>query len=352
VRLTHPWAVTGKDRDPFGYYTDTRSEAFASWASVDYVRSAFTVTHPDTRGWFPPDMPAYPPETPAKRQTLEWTRQMLFLKDFDPAGPAYLVLRDSVRGGQPTVWQFWTLSEKLGTAAEAARAEEFLAEKPGRKILPARKLPPGDRYTALGQFGVDVEFFVAAPAATPRYTLRYGGVLYGRPEYQDLLHLRLPGDGAYYVVLFPRRREEKAPEFRALAGGRVIKVAGEFGTDYGFLSALETSAAEEGVFFRGTAGSVQDRKTGLVLALGAAGEVRYREYALAAGVGASLCVAPGVLVLEFAPEHPEAEVFVSAPGRLRIKDGAGLSLTELEAGRWGLRVPAGTRTVRLVRASD
>ena len=74
-----------------------------------------------------------------------------------------------------------------------------------KKLVPARELPAGSRYTAIGQFNMDVEFFVASPAGTPRHTLRYGGFNNSRvPEYQDLLHLQQPGDGAYYVAIFPR----------------------------------------------------------------------------------------------------------------------------------------------------
>jgi hypothetical protein len=56
----------------------------------------------------------YPRVTPAMGTNLVWTRQVLFLKDFEPAGPAYMVVRDTTQGGQPTAWQFWTLSEKIG----------------------------------------------------------------------------------------------------------------------------------------------------------------------------------------------------------------------------------------------
>jgi len=348
VRLTHPWAVKGHVHEPFGYYTDTRSEAFASLTSLDYVRSAFTVTRPDTRDWFPPDVPAYPPETPAKQQNLDWTRQMLFLKDPDPAGPAYLVLHDSVRGGQPTVWQFWTLSEKLGTAAQAADAKAFLADKPGQKILPARELPRSDRYTALGQSGVDIEFFVAAPAATPRYALRYGGVLYRRPEYQDLLHLQLPGDGAYYVALFPRKREEKAPEFSALAGGRMIKVAGEFGTDYALLAPEAAKAQAEGVSLSGTAAAVQKRDGTTTISLGAAGEASWKDYGLKAARAAALHVAPdGRLALDLPADGPEGAVTVLAPRGYRLDTApAGVKITEADGG-YEVAFPAGTEEIGL-----
>ena len=111
-----------------------------------------------------------PRVTPATEPKLEWTRQALYLKDTDPAGPTYLVVRDTTHGGQPTAWQFWTLSEKLGTPAQVRDLNAFLADKPGAKLLPARELPAGARYTAIGQFGVDVEYFIASPTGTSRHT--------------------------------------------------------------------------------------------------------------------------------------------------------------------------------------
>ena len=86
------------------------------------------------------------------------------------------MIRDSIRGvkgGQPTMWQMWNVSEKIGTPEEARDVAKFLADKPGNKCLPARELQ-GDRFTAVGQLGVDVEYYIASPADTPRHTLRWG----------------------------------------------------------------------------------------------------------------------------------------------------------------------------------
>ena len=270
VRLAHNWGAPGDTKGPFGYYTTTTDHLFATLPPLDYVRTTVNNTTVDDRDWFPDKLPAFPRETPAKTGTLHWTRQLLFLKDANPAGPAYLVLRDTTRGGEPTAWQFRTLSEKVGTAAQAQDMTAFLADKPGKVILPARELPMSDRYTAAGQFGIDVEYFIAAPADTPRSTLRYGGNTNDSvPEYQDLLLLQLPGDGAYYLALYPHPRAEAVPTFSALDSGKIIKAAGAFGTDYAFLANEETTAAAEGITVRGTAVTVQQRPTGMTLSLGA-----------------------------------------------------------------------------------
>jgi len=94
---------------------------------------------------------------------------------------------------QPTIWQFWTRSERLvpsssgggeETGAQTARAVEA--------VLPLRELA-GDRFTAVGQHGIGLEHFVAAPRGTPRHTSRYGTSythpIPGYSERQDLLDL-------------------------------------------------------------------------------------------------------------------------------------------------------------------
>ena len=277
VRLARNWGAPNDPKGPFGHYVNTTPQATAFQPAADYVRSNFTYTKVDDRDWFPDIVPpAFPRVTPATEPKLDWTRQVLYMKDPDPAGPAYIVVRDTTRGGQPTAWQFWTLSEKIGTPEQTQDLSAFLADKPGPKLLPARELPAGNRYTAVGQFGVDVEYFIASPAATPRHTLRYGGrdnnaVL----EYQDLLHLQLPGDGAYYVAIFPHPRTETAPAFTTLADGKIIKVTGAFGTDYAFLS-LEPGECKDGpASFSGTAGAIQLRGKQVTLTLSAGGEISY-----------------------------------------------------------------------------
>jgi hypothetical protein len=240
-----------------------------------------------------------------------------------------------------------------------------LANKPGQKILPARELK-GDRFTAIGQLGVDVEYYIASPSDTPRYTLRYGEHIFDgsnpliQPEYQDLLHLQMPGDGTYFVAFYPRKRDWPAPTFSTLGDGMIIKVTGDFGTDYGFLSALEATAAGEDAQFKGTAGSVQDRKDGLVLTLGARGEVRCREYGVTAEFPVSLRVGARELTLEFPAgiqppafqlmqPFPGGTVTLTVPGDWMLaKPLPGVKLTRTQAGLV-LEVPAGTRTIPLVR---
>jgi hypothetical protein len=358
VRLARNWGEPGDPKAPFGHYTRTESQAVALQPRADYVRSRFSYTKADDREWFPALVPpAFPRVAPAKEPKLDWTRQVLFLKDADPAGPAYIFVRDTTLGGQPTAWQFWTLSEKIGSPEQAKNLAAFLADKPGAKLLPARELPAGRRYTAIGQFDMDVEFFIAAPIAsdghpadTPRHTLRYGGPDNSRvPEYQDLLHLQQPGDGAYYLAIFPRPRQEQSPEFASLADGRMIKVAGAFGTDYALLAAEAATATAEDVRVTGTAAAVQVRPSGTTLTLGAAGQVQWKTFGVRAEYAATLQVAPDALTLSLPADYAGGTMTLIAPAGWLLKEPqAGVKLAA-GADSYALTLPEGAAIVTLVK---
>jgi hypothetical protein len=341
--------------------------AFSSLPRQDYATVDVALHVPQPVGWIGniTTLPEWPPVPALGQPPVDWRRQVLYLKDDDPARATYLLLRDTVKGGQPTMWQMWTVSETVDTPDQVKDVAAVLATKPGVKILPARELK-GDRFTAIGQFDVDVEYYIASPSDTPRHTLRWVNYMWDpsnklkEPEPQDLLHLQMPGDGAYFVAFYPRKRDWPAPTFSTLGNGTIIKVSGDFGTDYGFLSALEATAAGEGASFKGTAGSVQDRKGNLVLSLGAPGSVHYHDFGLAADFAASLRVADRSLTIDL-PEKvidgdqtmrpmipfPGGTVTIGAPGEWAVaKPAPGVKLASTAAG-WVLTVPAGLKTVVL-----
>jgi len=276
------------------------------------------------------------PEWPAVEKTADgpvhWRRQVLLLRDRDPAGPNTLFVRDGVSGGQPTMWQMWFLSETIGTPAQARTPARLLAAAPGKRSAPARPLA-GDRFTVLGQFGIDTEVFVASPGDTPRHTLRWGrsydySPLAGCEEYMDLLHLQRADDGAYVVALHPRQRNEPAPEFASLADGHVVRVSGAFGSDYGFLSEDVVDARADDLRFKGTAAAASIRRSGIRISLAARGGVQFRfqhradaaaDYELAATGPVSLSISAAEAAIDLPRDHAGTAV------RLRSPDGWDLS---------------------------
>lgn len=276
------------------------------------------------------------PEWPAVEKTADgpvhWRRQVLLLRDRDPAGPNTLFIRDGVSGGQPTMWQMWFLSETIGTPAQARTPARLLAAAPGKRSAPARPLA-GDRFTVLGQFGIDTEVFVASPGDTPRHTLRWGrsydySPLAGCEEYMDLLHLQRADDGAYVVALHPRQRNEPAPDFASLADGHVVRVSGAFGSDYGFLSEDVVDARADDLRFKGTAAAASIRRSGIRISLAARGGVQFRfqhradaaaDYELAATGPVSLSISAAEAAIDLPRDHAGTAV------RLRSPDGWDLS---------------------------
>ena len=330
-----------------------------------YVRGEFTIEEPihlSHEGMAHNKMrplPQWPPVEKEGNPGIDWQRQVLLVRADDPAGVGYLVLRDTVSGGQPTMWQFWTISQRIGTPEQAADRQEFLARAPGEQLVDAYALPTAQRYTAVGQFDLDVEFYVARPADTPRHALRWGRTynywpINGFTEYQDMLHLQRPDDGVYFVVLFPRRPQEEIPEFSTLADGKIIKISGRFGSDYCFLSAAEAEAEAEDAAFRGTVASVTDRlnadRSGaLVLCLGAGGEISYKDYALRSVEAVSLRVNRESLAVDVSAGHGGVTLSFAAPGGWTLKSPAeGVALADADARRFTLTVPKGVATVTLV----
>jgi hypothetical protein len=335
-----------------GYLTKETMTGFATLPRADYVSEAYQWTGMWNFFTAPPKtIPAFPKMAKAGALPAGWQRQALYVRDAAADGTNYLVLRDTVTGNQPTQWQFWTLSKRLdvpGATAEAADDDgQPEALNPGAVEL------KGDRLTAIGQFGLDLDYYIASPTDTPRFTLRAGeaapvtGVVRGFAFDQDLLHLRLPGDGSYYVALVPRPHDAPAPAFATLAGGAIIKVTGAFGTDYVCLQAQDGPAAAEGVAVTGTAACVQVRPTGTVLALAAPGSITWQKYGISAPFPASVTLADKVLRVEMAPGHPEGVITLTAPAGWTLKAGATATLDT--SAPYRLHVKAGVEEVVLTR---
>lgn len=349
---------------PGGYYATTTQKGFAALPRMNAFSTELTwkgnwmqVVTPATVPDFPV-MPVVGQLPPADKPPVRWQRQGMWIyDDTNPGGVQYLILRDTVTGGQPTQWQFWTTSEKIGTPTEVADRAAFLADRPGATSTPARTLT-GDRFTALGQLGVDVEYYIAAPTATPRNTLRFATRSAGYDvrdftQAQDLLHLQLPGDGAYFVALFPRKTDEAVPTFTTLGNGTVIKVTGPFGTDYAFLASAETQATAEDTAFTGTVGSVQFRPGSLLLALGSPGKVNYATVGLTAPMPASITVGDRQLVLRCDPAHTGGQFTITAAKGWKLANEAKKAKVTMtvKGNQYLLTLPAGIAQVMLERKS-
>jgi hypothetical protein len=233
------------------------------------------------------------------------------------ASERQIVLRDYINQAWTQELVTYSFSAKEGEC----RVDSVVLAGPNGPIpvqLSAVEYWPKSQYVKSAQLSFIADL---APTATNTYTLRWDTgytytPVYNFKEYKDLLHLQMPGDGAYFVAFFPRKRETPAPIFATLGNGTIIKISGAFGTDYGFLSLMPKGAVGEGAVFNGIAGSVQDRADGLMLCLGAKGEVNYQGYGLTADGAASLRVKADRLIVEVsagaAHAHPALPQHVGA----------------------------------------
>lgn len=357
VSLAGNWDPEVGESPDNRYHTETRYEGFAPLTALDYGHVELEVTDTQAYGHdirMPGNVPAMPERDAAGRAPLKWHRQAIMVDDETPGGAQYLVLRDTVASPQPTQWHFWTLTEKLGTPEEVADREAFLQDSPGRNVAPLRRLE-GDRFTGIGQYGVDLEYYIAAPTDTPRYTMRYGlgGGAYGaraHDTYQDLMHLQLPGEGAYYVVIFPRRPDAAAPQFTTEAQGRVIRIEGEFGEDLAFLHHEPATVTVGEATFEGTTGHIKARPEGITLNLPAAGAITHGELSLSAQHPARMQAAEDRITISVPENFPGGEVRFECPGTVALaEEEDGVKLSREQDVRV-LALPAGPRHVQLERS--
>ena len=228
---------------------------------ADYLDAFFATPSPPLQGGvktatagneMPPTMPRWPRVERPGQSPVDWRRQVLFVKSTSDNSQSYVVLRDTVLSDTPTIWLFWSLTRGLGPTGESG-------PDLSSTVRPAAPLP-GYRFSAVGQWGVDLDYFVAEPQDTPRHTLRWGK-RQANPappidEYQDLLHLQRPGKGAYLVFLCPRRSDRPAPTFESLAPG-VVRVRGDFGEDIVFLGDEGLEYRRDGIMIAASAGLIR-----------------------------------------------------------------------------------------------
>ena len=195
-----------------------------------------------------------------------WHRQMLFLKDEDPAGPNYFVLRDDF-GGKPTVptdLSLWFLANTMTQSGEV--------------------------YHFDGQCKVDMDVFVHTPkfGSFDAKTAKYGHVQQPyirftgfdpkfhpggkRREDQLLLRIRQPAGKGYLVVLYPRlKKGDPKAKFTRLAEN-VVKVETARSTDYAFVSPWPFSFSDDRVKFRGMAAAIRFYRDGKVTIVNSEGK--------------------------------------------------------------------------------
>ena len=143
-----------------------------------------------------------------------WTRRFVFVKDADPLGHNYLVIRDDLPGNgelDPCL-NLWCLAERVEVQGQVAVYK--------------------------GQYGVDLHCYVAEPATFSARTRTVGHPCgfgfadyykktFGKEFREDQVQLQIPQarrDGGYFVALVPVKQGEAAPRFQTVTGGKAVRV--------------------------------------------------------------------------------------------------------------------------------
>jgi hypothetical protein len=224
-----------------------------------------------------------------------WDRHILLVKDPDPLGPNYFVIRDTTTGGGTAEWRLWVNARQDGELP-AVPAAGILQAPIARDNLPAAVRIEGETLRFTGEHDVDLDVWLAATDRRPVDACRFelgsvltvGGFLAGGWSGWDDDRLNQVGVALPHprgtpllAVLYPRLRDEPAPALVALADGRAAKVSGPWGEDYVFLATEPFEFAEGPVRFKGTVGAIQRRDRHVALTLAAAGEIGYADTRLA-----------------------------------------------------------------------
>ena len=250
---TAPFTVVEMKEDPtarddlgtFGKVTAFQAGPQADYARmerrVSYLhRVAFTLKDTHGKDLFD-DISAH--EEMTLKMPFLWTRQYAFVKDADPMGHNYLVIRDDLAGNSelsPSL-NLWALADKVTIDGQLAIYS--------------------------GQHGVDLYCYIAEPATfTPQtrvlgHSNGFGFAAYyqksfGKPFREDQIQLRIPqtkrGEG-YFVAMVPIKRGEPAPQFATVAGGKAIEVKFADRTDTIMLQNADVAMEISGQKVQGTA---------------------------------------------------------------------------------------------------
>ncbi|MHB1034040.1 MAG: hypothetical protein ACYC35_11635 [Pirellulales bacterium] len=179
---------------------------------------------------------ASPPTTPLARP-FTWTRRVLYVKAPQASGMNYLVVRDDLGGFDQRTPSFncWWFADRVELARRGARFR--------------------------GQFGVDTDLFVAAPAQVKLYQDAFvhdqcepivgarHQAKFGKPFSEKQVLCRVEGrkDQGFLVVLFPYKADEPRPTIENWQGEKGVKISWKGETHYVLLDTQPQRIDADGI---------------------------------------------------------------------------------------------------------
>ena len=178
------------------------------------------------------------------KQPFVWTRQYAFVKDENPAGNNYLVVRDDLPGNSELdpYLNLWSLADALQVNGQTG--------------------------VFTGQHGVDLHCYVAEPSAfkpgashkvghTGAFGFaRHWNETFKKPFKEEMVQFQIPlakRDGSYLVAMIPVKQGEAPPKMETVADGKAIRVTFADRTDTIALLRGEEEVTLEGKTLKGTA---------------------------------------------------------------------------------------------------
>lgn len=240
--IEQPWLHSTIDFDRCRTWTRGEVTTFATLPQVDYCVGEVPVNDVQRV----PDLPQQSPpegvsgEIERGRRFVDWRRSVVFVKGAD-----YVVMRDDLDDADDKMPTGWSLQ----VLASDVRLDGRLA-----------------RFT--GQYGVDLDVFMAMPSDSPLTTTRWGhegdappAWIEPRPmskmgETQIALHTRAPVDGDYLAAMVPYRHGATPPRIQS-AGPDALDITTPDGRDLVFLAGERRLLQAAGAAFAGRAGVVR-----------------------------------------------------------------------------------------------
>jgi hypothetical protein len=237
-----------------------------------------------------------------------WHRQILFVKDADPLGPNYFLVRDSTSGDGDANWRLWLNTDDhplVEGQMVCVRGRddvdmELWFDEPSSRLLKRIRKPIEEKTPASAEVSLSAPKpkddeekddpmrealtqeeqekrpLVAETAeVTVPCVIGPGGRFWGKADgtTQRGIHLTVPKGQPVVALLYPRLHAEQKPKVSPFADGRALKIESPSGVDYVFLGLEPFEAAIDSIRFKGRAGAVQVRDKTVTLSLPVAGEV-------------------------------------------------------------------------------
>ena len=308
--------------------------------SADYLRSIgdYSPKSADPKVPFARDL--------SSPDTVRWTRQILFLKDKRADGPNYFVFRDSFRnrdrGDKTDLPQTWWYQRTLGTRDQVAASDTGLEyTSQWRQKMSTRFLQPArvgiESRDVSAQATLYNHLAKTWTAASSPTLGNDGDTTIAETMTVNAVGPMPPGQDVM-AVIYPRAKEEAAPQCESLADG-AARITTYSSTDYVFANLEGMTFQNADVSFDGVAGAVRvfQDEVHLIVAEGR-GTIRYKGCTLQAAVpanrvvsmaavaqGETLEVAAPKVTITFALDEKAGRIEQVAPGVRRQSRGNGVA---------------------------